>query len=137
MSMVLFFYDIREGRFPFENQQVAQVRAFLRQVNIGKKPVFSWNPLFPALEGERPFLIDPFMFRLLRRGDPRFASVLHARLTERSFGAVVLQSDPANEPGLAILADIFGPDFMPTLTANYELVGNFPPYLVYRPLHVR
>jgi hypothetical protein len=137
MSIVLFFYDIREGRFPFENQQVAQVRVFLRQVNIGKRPVFSWNPLFPALEGDRPFLIDPFMFRLLRRDDPRFSSVLHARLTEQSFGAVVLQTDPANEAGLAMLADIFGPDFMPTLMANYELVGNFPPYFVYRPLRVR
>jgi hypothetical protein len=50
---------------------------------------------------------------------------------------VVLQTDPANEAGLAMLADIFGPDFMPTLMANYELIGNFPPYFVYRPLRVR
>jgi hypothetical protein len=112
------------------------VRAFLRQVNVAKRPVLSWNPLFSALEGERSFLLDPFMFRLLRRDDPRFSSVLDARLTTRSFGAVVLQT-PSNEAGLAVLADIFGPDFMPTLKANYELAGEFPPYFVYRPLSVR
>jgi hypothetical protein len=137
MSIVLFFYDIREGRFPFENQEVATVRAFLRQVNVGNRPIFSWNPLFPALEGQRAVLLDPFMFRLLRRGDPRFSNMLHASLAEQSFGAVVLQTDPVSAAGRAVLVDIFGPDFVPTLTANYELVGNFPPYFIYRPLRVR
>jgi len=136
MSIVLFFYDVREGRPPFENGPVGAVRAYLRQVNVGQGPVLSWNPLFPALEGERSFLLDPFMFRLLRRDDARFSSVLDARLTTRSFGAVVLQT-PSSQAGLAVLADIFGPDFMPTLTANYELVAEFPPYFVYRPVRAR
>jgi hypothetical protein len=133
MTVVLFFYQIREARREPIRYQVAAVRDYLRGMNLGARPVFSHNPLFPAIDGRTSSMIDVVMFNLLRSKDPAFASTLDARIAGGDFGAVVLEADVQTDAGRAIVAFLFGDAFLPALTARYELAGAFAPYFVYRP----
>jgi hypothetical protein len=133
MSVVLFFYDIREARRDPVRSQVAAVRSYLSGIDLGTSPVFSDNPLFPASDGRPSSMIDVVMFRVLRLKDPQFASALESRITEARFGAVVLEVDVQTEFGRSVLADRFGDRFMPALAEHYQLAKSFSPYFVYRP----
>jgi hypothetical protein len=133
MSVVLSFYDIREARRDSARFQVPAVRSYLAGIDLGTSPVFSDNPLFPAIDGRASSMIDVVMFRLLRLRDPRFASALESRIAQARFGAVVLAADIQTEFGRAVLADQFGDRFMPLLTEHYQLAESFSPYFVYRP----
>jgi hypothetical protein len=133
MSMVLFYYDIREAQRDPGRYQVSAVRSYLAELDVGTLPVFSHNPLSPAIDGRRSAMIDVVMFNLLRSRDPQFARTLEARLTRRDFGAVVLEADVQTPAGRAIVAYLFGDAFLPALTAHYELARGFAPFFVYRP----
>jgi hypothetical protein len=133
MSVVLFFYDIREARRADGRSQVAAVRSYLSGIDLGTAPVFSDNPLFPAIDGKPSSMIDGIMFKTLRLKDPQFARVLDSRIVEARFGAVVLEADVQTPLGRALLADKFGDRFMPALLEHYQLAGSFSPYFVYRP----
>jgi len=135
LSIVLFFYDIREHRLLGQHASIEPVRAYLREVEAAGdgRPVFSENALFPAVDGRRSSLIDPFMFQLARRRDERFERDLFERLAGRRFSVVILQADPQTQVGRAILADLFGDRFMVTLEAQYALTRRFPPFSIYRP----
>jgi hypothetical protein len=133
MSMVLFFYQIREARRDPVHAQVAAVRSYLSGIGLGTAPVFSDNPLFPAIDGGESSMIDGVMFRILRLKDPQFASVLESRIALARFGAVVLEADVQTAFGRAVLADEFGDRFLPALTERYQLAKSFAPYFVYRP----
>ena len=133
MSVVLFFYDIREARRDEARSQVAAVRSYLSGIDLGTAPVFSDNPLFPAIDGRPSSMIDGMMFKILREKDPQFARVLESRIVEARFGAVVLQADVQTPLGRRLLADKFGDRFMPALLEHYRLAGTFDPYFVYRP----
>jgi hypothetical protein len=137
MSVVLFFYQIREARRDSLRSQVAAVRSYLAGIDLGAAPVLSDNPLFPAIDGKPSSMIDVVMFRLLRLKDPQFASALESRIAEARFGAVVLEEDVQTEFGRAVVADWFGERFLPTLTEHYQLVGHLSPYFVYRPREQR
>lgn len=137
MSVVLFFYDIREARRDPARYQVSAVRAHLAGMDLGARPVLSHNPLFPVIDGKPSSMIDVVMFRLLRSRDPQLANALNARIVERDFGAVVLEVDVQTEGGRAIVAYLFGDGFLPALAANYELTRAFPPYFVYQPRATR
>jgi hypothetical protein len=133
MTVVLFFYQIREARREPIRYQVSAVRAYLAGMNLGARPIFSHNPLFPAIDGRSSSMIDVVMFNLLRSKDPQFAAALDARIAGGDFGAVVLEADVQTDAGRAIVAFLFGDAFLPALTARYELAGAFAPYYVYRP----
>jgi len=137
MTVVLFFYQIREARRDPIRYQVSAVRAYLAAMNLGTRPVFSHNPLFPAIDGRSSSMIDVVMFNLLRSKDQAFASTLDARIAGGDFGAVVLEADVQTDAGRAIVAFLFGEAFLPALTARYELAGAFAPYFVYRPKAAR
>ena len=58
-------------------------------------PIVSENPIIPVLAGQRPYVLDPWMVRLLRKHAPGFEEPLLERLRNRTFSAVVLSADPA------------------------------------------
>jgi hypothetical protein len=133
MTVVLFFYQIREARRDSLRSQVAAVRSYLAGMDLGTTPVLSDNPLFPAIDGKPSSMIDVVMFRLLRLKDPQFASALESGITEARFGAVVLEEDVQTEFGRTVVGDWFGEGFLPALAEHYQLVERFSPYFVYRP----
>ena len=133
MSVVLLFYDIKEARRDSFRPQVAALRSYLSRLDIGAAPVFSDNPLFPAIDGRPSSMIDASMFRLLRLKDPQFEAALDSRIAQARFGAVVLEVDVQTPFGRSVLVHRFGDRFLPTLTEHYELAESFSPYFVYRP----
>jgi len=136
LSIVLFFYNVRELRRLGQQASIEPVRAYLRELDGAGDggPVSSDNALFPSVDGRRSSLVDPFMFQLLRRRDARFERDLESRLTSQRFSAIVLQADSQTDVGRAILADLFGDRFMSTLESQYALAKRFPPYSIYRPI---
>jgi len=100
------------------------VRAQVRQVRDGK-PILASDGFIPSAENERSLMLDNWMYQMLGRTDARFDALLQAKIAQRYFCAV-LQSDVNAMPAL------YGDTFAPTLLANYELAGRFPPDVVFR-----
>jgi len=66
------------------------------------KPVLSENALVPFFRGERAYMMDPFMFRVLCLGDPSVRLEFLRKLDNRDFAGVVLQYDPRTEDGRSV-----------------------------------
>jgi len=109
------------------------VRTLERISNSGG-PLLSENPWYPILKHERPYMLDPFMFRLISRRNPSLAHDLSEKLQEHFFRAVILQNDPQTVAGKYELDDVhFGRGFTDELLGNYELEGRQGILLLYRP----
>jgi hypothetical protein len=119
------YLDVRHSMLDGEISNRPVVRELVRQVRNGK-PILASDGFIPSAENERSFMLDNWMYQMLRRTDPRFDRLLQSKIAQRYFGAVVLQSDVNAMPAL------YGDTFAPTLLANYELAGRFPPYVVFR-----
>src|SRR4029453_16231441 len=119
------YLDVRHSMPDGEISNPPVVRQLVRQVRNGK-PILASDGFIPSAENERSFMLDNWMYQMLRRTDPRFDRLLQSKIAQRYFGAVVLQSDVNAMPALC------GATFAPPLLANYELAGRFPPYVVFR-----
>jgi hypothetical protein len=95
-------------------------------------PLLSENPLLPILEGDRPYMLDSFMFRTARMQRPRIADKFWKDLSERRFRAVILNSPPSEKSYRTNGGD-FGPGFIEALGKNYALDGVHGEYFVYLP----
>lgn len=125
-TMFAAYLDLRHSMLDGEISHRAAVRALVRHVRIDGKPILASDGFIPSVEGERSFMLDNWMFQMLRKGDPRFDAALQTKLAQRYFGAVVLQTDTGG------MAALYGENFLPSLSLNYELAGRFPPYVVFR-----
>ena len=95
-------------------------------------PLLSENPLLPILEGQRPYMLDSFMFRTVRMRHPEIAEKFWTDLSQRRFQAVILNSPPT-EASYRTNAGDFGPGFIEELGENYRLSGVHGEYYVYLP----
>ncbi len=108
----------------------------LEQVGNSGGPILSENPWYPILKDERPYMLDPFMFRIISRKNPSIAQDLSEKLEEHFFRAVILQNDPQTEAGKHELNEVhFGHGFAEKLLENYELGSRQGLLLLYRPKH--
>ena len=98
------------------------------------RPILAENPLVVIKSGKSPYLLDPFMFRILAMKQPALANDLWDKMKHRSFGAIVLQRDPATAEGKEWYTSThFGGEFLKDLDENYAYgftVGNI---IVYQP----
>jgi hypothetical protein len=98
------------------------------------KPVLTEQPLIAIEAGQRPYVLDPFMFRVFAARDPRIAQPLWDKLDAKAFGAVVLEYDPRTGEGTYVYDSVhFGPPFRQHLTANYEFVKQVGDLFVWKP----
>lgn len=105
-----------------------------RAVLATGKPVLGDNPILAIDSGEPPYVLDPFMFRVLALRDPKLAQPLWNRLDRREFGAVVLEYDPRGDEGKYVYQSVhFGDPFLEHLTANYEFVKQVGDVFVWKP----
>jgi hypothetical protein len=125
LTLCAAYLDVRHSMLDGEISNRPVVRELVRQVRNGK-PILASDGFIPSAENERSFMLDNWMYQMLRRTDPRFDRLLQSKIAQRYFGAVVLQSDVNAMPAL------YGDTFAPTLLANYEVAGRFPPYVVFR-----
>jgi hypothetical protein len=94
-------------------------------------PLLSENPLLPVLAGERPYLLDGFMFAGFTAKDPDLASHMFDDLDHQRFRAVILA--PSRGLPEANIPATFTHEVMPHLSASYELIATDGRYLVYLP----
>jgi hypothetical protein len=98
------------------------------------KPILSENPFLPVMAGQRPYVMDPFMLRVVREKIPNFGEPLLNRLRERAFSAVVLNKDVQTATGeLWYKTDIFGPGFLSALSEGYRLGSVVDEQYIYLP----
>ncbi len=139
LSMAMLGSEFRRMREYGDVTRLPEVARQVREMDNEGKPLFAQNPLIPILNGTRPFLLDPWMFRMLGRNDARLRQSLNEKVREQFFAVVVLggfsegfSADPRTVSGQSFFADWYGSDFLPTLFANYELTSSLPPYFIYR-----
>ena len=101
-----------------------------------RKPILAENPILPVLAGQRAYVLDPWMLRMLRERIPDYGEPLLEGLRDRSFGAVVLSV--ANAQTARARAwytwSNFGPGFLPALNQNYRLAAVVEDQLIYLPI---
>jgi hypothetical protein len=105
---------------------------------VGKsdRPVLAENPIIPVLAGRSPYVLDPWMFLLLRKRSPGFGEPLLERLHNRAFGAIVLSMDPETDKGRDWYGtQHFGPGFAAALKENYRLLSVIDGQFVYIPIN--
>ncbi len=99
-----------------------EFEAALRMAGSSPKPILSDNPLIPVLAGRPPYVLDPFMFRVISLHNPHFADPLWNMLRDKQFSAVVLINDPGSSAGQAFYNQIaFGPGFPRRVLDSYKL----------------
>jgi hypothetical protein len=111
----------------------AQIERALADAQQAKNagPLLSENPLLPVLLGERPYMVDAFMFAGFAERDPEITRRLFDDLDHRRFRAVILA--PSRGLAEAKLPATFTHVVLPRVEANYQLVATDGRYLVYLP----
>ena len=98
------------------------------------RPILAQNPMVPIAAGQRPYLIDPFMIRLLTERNPALAEPLWRDFQTQRFAAVVLETDPRTERARALYRSaILGERFLEEMERNYEPAGAVGLRTVYLP----
>lgn len=106
----------------------------LALIEARERPILAENPLVAIVAGQRPYLLDSYMFRMIDRGNPSFGEPLRRALQEQRFGAVVLERNPHDERGTDwYRSAFFGAGFIEELERHYERAGSVRMRVVYRP----
>jgi hypothetical protein len=99
-----------------------QFQRIIEFIGPADGPILAENPVIPALAGQHPYVLDPWMVQLLEQRRAGFAGPLLERLHDRAFAAVVLSADPAQESVRRWYDTVsFGPGFALALVENYKL----------------
>ena len=99
-----------------------------------QRPILAENPLVPISAGQRPYMLDPFMFRILREGNPGFDEPLWRGLRQQAFSAVVLERNPHDARGVEwYKSAFFGAGFIEALEESYHETGRVGMRVVYTP----
>ena len=133
MAAVPLLRRFKNGDRRFHPHRFQKVLAAVGNLD---KPILSENPVIPVLAGQQPYVLDPWMLRLLRKNDAYFGEPLLQGLRKQAFGAVVLcMGDPKTKFGQWWYeTGQFGPGFASALTQNYRLVATFDDQRVYLPI---
>jgi hypothetical protein len=116
---------------PSFSEDTAEV---FRRLPADNRPVLAENPLIVVTSGQGPYLLDPFMFRILAMKQPALAADLWAKMNHQGFAAIVLERDPATSEGKAWYTNThFGGEFLRDLEANYALSFATKKSFVYMP----
>jgi len=85
--------------------------------------VLAEDPMVPVLAGRRPYMLDPFMFRIIAEQYPQARDLLFAKIERKEFSMVVLNLEPDTRFGEFWYSKMhFGPGFYDVLKDNYYRV---------------
>jgi hypothetical protein len=94
----------------------------LRRLPPDNRPVLAENPLIVIHSDNAPYLLDPFMFRILAMKHPELTTDFWEKINHQGFAAIVLERDPATAEGKTWYTDThFGGEFLRDLDAHYAL----------------
>jgi hypothetical protein len=106
----------------------------LRLIPDRRLPILSENAAVAVAAGQRPYVLDPFIFRLMADRDPAFADQLRDAIERRAFSAVVLERDPHTDRGRDWYGTAFFFDgFIDLVERHYREAGRSRGRIVYLP----
>jgi hypothetical protein len=106
----------------------------LRMIPDRTRPILSENAAVAVAAGQRPYILDPFIFRLIANRDPAFATPLREALERRAFAAVVIERDPHTDRGREWYGSSFFFDgFIETMERSYREAGRSRTRVIYLP----
>jgi hypothetical protein len=112
----------------------ADAREAVQRIPVDARPILAENPLVVLKSGKTPYLLDPFMFRILASTRPALANDFWEKMTHRGFSAVILQYDPRGAEGKKWYTEThFGGEFLQDLDANYSFSYTVGQMYVYIP----
>jgi hypothetical protein len=98
------------------------------------RPILAENPLIVVNSGKAPYLLDPFMFRILAIKHPELVADFWEKIKRQGFAAIVLERNPATAEGKTWYTDThFGGEFLRDLDAHYALSFATAKSYVYTP----
>ena len=110
----------------------------LLRLRSDNRPILAENPLVVLKSGKSPYLLDPFMFRILAMKQPDVATDLRDKMKHQNFAAVVLQRDPETAEGKEWYTKThFGGEFLRDLDENYKFGFAAGDIIVYQPKTVQ
>lgn len=121
MAALSCWRQVRGIRQDDERGQMTAAMADTTQ-SISHGPILSEDPLLPMIVGERPYMLDPFMFRAIRANNPQIADRFWQDLAARHFKAVILHKPPS-DPSFSADDNDFGPGFIDCLERGYVLTS--------------
>lgn len=99
------------------------------------RTVLSEDPYVSLSRGDRPIVIDAFMFHRIARQHPQLAEPLRADVERESFDAIVLTEDLDLPHTLEWFRDVqFGLPIYLAMKDHYRLCARAGPYTMYAPL---
>lgn len=104
-------------------------------VNIIKQDdvvILSEDPLLPIIANKRPYLLDPFMLRLILRNDSSIRALTFDSIDQKKFSAIIFKSDPLNNIE-NYSNKHFGYNFIHKVIYNYKEGLRKGNYVVYFP----
>jgi hypothetical protein len=94
----------------------------LHRLPVDSRPILAENPLIVVASDKAPYLLDPFMFRILAMKHPALAGDLWVKMKQQGFAAIVLERNPATAEGKTWYTDThFGGEFLRDLDDHYAL----------------
>ena len=111
-----------------------QLQDVVRAIGPADRPILAESPLVPITAGQLPYLIDPFMFRVMREKRPSLSDPMWQTMREKEFAAVVLLEDPDSDYGRDLYSNYhFGEGFIEQMEENYFPAGGAGGQFVYLP----
>lgn len=106
----------------------------LARIPDKSRPILAQNPLLPVVAGQRAYLLDPFLIRLLSERDPALVEPLWRELRAQKFAAVVFERDPREERARGLYRSaLLGERFLDEVDRNYEIAATIGPRTVFLP----
>ena len=123
---------LREGLDDYKSSRPLFPEQLVSLVKDSEGVVLSENTVLPVYSGQKPYLLDPFMLRLVMQQDAEIRASVISDITSRKFSAIIFMRDPHNDTDWYSEVH-FGDAFMNKVFENYKEAERLGTYVVYRP----
>ena len=94
--------------------------------------LLSEDPLLPVFANKKPYMLDPFMLRLVMQNDAAIRTMVVTRIINKKYSAIVFVKDPLENKDW--YSDLhFGETFMINVLGNYKESVRMGEYVIYQP----
>ena len=120
------FWSIRhtQGGGYFDFAYSPGMREAVQFIGRQDKPILAEHPLLPILAGQRPYLLDDWMFKAVSEKNPQFEKPMADAIRQQQFSAIVLEFNlgPKTQGEVA-----------DSIRQNYQLAQQFPRAWIFLP----
>jgi len=124
---------VREGLDDYKSSRQLFPEQLVSLIKDSEGVVLSENTVLPVYSGQDPFLLDPFMLRLVMQQDPEISASIIRDIASRKFPAIIFMRDPHIDTDWYSEVH-FGDAFMNEVFENYKESEKLGRFIVYRPI---